>query len=100
MMAPKLWSTGNLENVKSLAGMGLMTPFPAETMALWDAVSTFYHCLTQVIEFPFLNLLLLRLEHSPSLRPISTMCNLFGQERHAQNKIHMMQSVKNTRNFS
>ena len=38
MMAPNLWSTGNLENSLS-SSMGSMAPFPAETMALWDAVS-------------------------------------------------------------
>jgi len=36
MMAPSLWSTGNLENSTSTDAM---IPFPAETMALWDAVS-------------------------------------------------------------
>lgn len=40
MMAPKLWSTGNLEKVRSASSMGAMHPFPAETMALWDAVSS------------------------------------------------------------
>ncbi len=40
MMAPRLWSTGNLENAKTFAQMSAMVPFPAETMALWDAVSS------------------------------------------------------------
>lgn len=33
MMAPNLWSTGNLENSEN---KDQMIPFPAETMALWD----------------------------------------------------------------
>ena len=38
MMAPKLWSTGNVENVRNISSMQTMNPFPAETLALWDAV--------------------------------------------------------------
>ena len=40
MMAPKLWSTGYVENSRDASNMTSMTPFPAETMALWDAVCT------------------------------------------------------------
>lgn len=32
MMAPKLWSTGDLRS-----GTGTMTPFPPETLALWES---------------------------------------------------------------
>jgi hypothetical protein len=39
-MAPKLWSTGYVENSRDASNMTAMTPFPAETMALWDAVCT------------------------------------------------------------
>ena len=40
MMTPKLWSTGYVENGRDASTMSAMTPFPAETMALWDAVCT------------------------------------------------------------
>jgi len=40
MMSPKLWSTGYLGDGK-VAFIPPMNPFPAETMALWDAVCIF-----------------------------------------------------------
>lgn len=40
MMAPNLWSTGNLENVRNPSSVSSLNPFPAETLALWDAVSS------------------------------------------------------------
>lgn len=40
MMAPKLWSTEYVDSNHTVASMMKTTPFPAETMALWDAVSS------------------------------------------------------------
>jgi Sec23/Sec24 trunk domain/Sec23/Sec24 zinc finger len=38
MLAPKLWSTGRIDIGRDTSNVTTMIPFPAETMALWDAV--------------------------------------------------------------
>jgi hypothetical protein len=43
MMAPALWSSGDLQKAVSLGGP-LMEDVPPETLALWENVRLYYQC--------------------------------------------------------
>jgi hypothetical protein len=47
MMAPTLWSTGDLEGVLRPSGYMQSLSFPAESLALWDYVSYFLQMPTE-----------------------------------------------------